>query len=76
MMPVIVDTEELAREQTSDKKLQQELQQEYPSSSFKLQKFLLPETNVSLYCDCSQDNIRPYVPVLRRRIFNMIRKSH
>jgi len=43
MMSVIVDTEELTQQQATDKKLLQEL--ESPSSSLKLQKFLLPETN-------------------------------
>jgi len=50
MMPVIVDTEELAQQQATDKELLREL--ESPSSSLKLRKFLLPETNSSLYCDC------------------------
>jgi len=54
MMPVIVDTEELAQQQATDKELLREL--ELSSSSLKLQKFLLPE--ISLYCDCSQNNVR------------------
>jgi len=71
MMLVIFDTEELAQQQTADKELLREL--ESPSSSLKLQKFLLPETKSSLYCDCSQNNVRPVVPaILRRRIFDMV----
>ena len=71
MMPVIVDTEELAQQQATDEELQREL--ESSSSSLKLQKFLLPETNTTLYCDCFQDNVRPFVPVtLRHRVFDMV----
>ena len=75
-MPTIVDTEELAREQASDEELQRELQSQ--SSTLKLQRFLLPETNATLYCDCSTTEIRPFVPAsLRRRIFDMVhRMSH
>jgi len=67
MIPV-VDTEELAQ-QATDKEL---LELESPSPSLKLQKFLLPETNSSLYCDGSQ-NVRSFVPaILHRRIFDMV----
>jgi len=61
MMPVIVDTEELAQQQATDEELLL-LELKSSSSSLKLQMFLLPETNSSLYCDCSQNNVRPFVP--------------
>jgi len=71
IMPVIVDTEELAQQQATDKELLREL--ESPSSSLKLQKFLFPETNSSLYCNCSQNSVRPFVLAsLRRCIFDMV----
>ena len=75
-MPVIVSLEDLAQEQEKDEELQQEIQSQ--ASSLKLQKFLLPESNSTLFCDCSTNEIRPYVPVsLRRRIFDTVHQmSH
>jgi len=69
IMPVIV-TEELAQQQTTD----QEFRRVQSSlSNLKLQKFLLPKTNSTLHCNCSQNNVRPFVSViLRRRVYDMI----
>jgi len=69
MMPII-DTEELAQEQTTDEEFQRVLQSF--SSNLKLQKFLLSKTNSIFYCDCFQNNVRLFVPViLYRRVFDM-----
>lgn len=71
-MPIIVDSEELAREQSTDEELQA------PATTLKLQRFFLPDSSSSLYCDCSTSEIRSFIPTsLRRRIFDMVhRMSH
>lgn len=68
--PVIVTTEQLAEKQKQDEELTKILQE---TTALNLQKFTLPETSQSLYCECSQNIVRPYVPViLRRRIFDVV----
>jgi len=70
-MPIIVDTEELAQQQITDKELQRILQSF--SYNLELQKFLLLKTNSTLYCDCSQNNVRPFIPMtLCRHVFDMV----
>lgn len=65
-MPIITSMEELAEAQQVDDELKTLLE---GKTSLKLQKFILSNTNRTLYCDCSTDTIRPFVPKnLRRRV--------
>lgn len=71
-MPVIVTTEELAAAQQTDTELQQLLNVS-STTGLKLQKLTLAGTTTPLYCDCSTENIRPFVPqTFRRRIFDLV----
>ncbi|XP_011688834.1 PREDICTED: uncharacterized protein LOC105450599 [Wasmannia auropunctata] len=66
--PRIVSTDELAEEQNSDEELQQILNSE---TSLKLRKLQLTDSNITLFCDISGEDVRPYVPLnLRKQIFN------
>lgn len=61
----------IASSQTNDKELEQLLNN--PSSSLKLAKVELPNSNLQLYCDTSTDNLRPYIASnLRKPIFELI----
>lgn len=74
-MPVVVTTEELAREQESDEELVTLLKSD---TALRLRKLRLDETDRIVYCDISQDEVRPYVPgSLRKAIINTAhRLSH
>ena len=75
-MPTSLDMQEIAEAQASDDELQQLKQS--TSTSLKLKKFTLSETASSIYCDTSEQEIRPYIPgPLRRRVFDMVHQmSH
>jgi hypothetical protein len=69
-MPIITTTEELAEAQQSDTELQDILNSD---TSLNLRKFTLPGSVSPIYCDCSTEEIRAYVPgVLRRKIFDSV----
>lgn len=69
-MPVVVNTDELAKEQVTDDELQQLLN---GTTSLQLRKIRIDETDSALYCDVSGKEIRPYIPrTLRKQIFNMV----
>lgn len=66
-MPIIVSLEELAEFQKEDDELKSLL----TNSSLKLQKLILTGSTSPIFCDCSSEDIRPYIPQqLRRRIFD------
>ncbi|KAM0731565.1 hypothetical protein ACS0PU_002625 [Formica fusca] len=68
-MPVIVSLEDMTTYQQEDEELKSLL----TDSSLKLQKLILTGSSSPIFCDCSTDNIRPYVPqLLRRRIFDVV----
>lgn len=73
-MPVIVSTEELAKEQQQDEKLVRILSGQ---TSLRMKKLRLDDTDTTIYCEVT-DDIRIYVPAtLRRKIFNTVHKmSH
>ncbi|KAG5328076.1 PDCD5 protein, partial [Acromyrmex charruanus] len=60
VMPTSLDMQEIAEAQTSDDELQQLKQS--TSTSLKLKKFTLSETASNIYCDTSEEEIRPYIP--------------
>lgn len=69
-MPIIVSLEELANYQKEDEELQALLSS---NSSLLLKKFILSGSTIPIYCDCSSELIRPYVPkLLRKRIFDVV----
>jgi len=69
-MPIITSMEELAKAQQEDDELKTLLE---GNTSLKLRKFTISDTELTLYCDCSTDTIRPFVPkTLRRRIFEAV----
>ena len=75
VMPTSLDMQEIAEAQASDDELQQLKQS--TSTSLKLKKFTLSETASNIYCDTSEEEIRPYIPrPLRRRVFDMCIKCH
>ena len=62
--------QELAEAQKSDDELATLVGS---NTSLKLQQFILSGTTSPVYCDCSTERIRPYVPTaLRRRIFDAV----
>lgn len=66
-MPVITTTEELA--QDTDEELKGILKDK--THSLQLKKLRLDNTDTTIYCDVSQEEVRPYVPrTLRKRIFD------
>jgi len=68
-MPIIVTTEELARQQETDEELKKLLQD--GTHSLQLRKLRLDDTDTSIYCDISAEEIRPYMPKsLRNQIFD------
>lgn len=71
-MPVVITTEKLLREQETDEELKILLQ---TPTNLRLRKPQLDDTNRTIYCDVSEKDVRPYVPLsLRRAIFDQ--KSH
>jgi len=74
MMPIIIDTEKLAQQQSIDEELQPILQSS--SSNLKLQKFFLPETNSTFYCDYSQSNVQLFVPVTSSKLTTWYMAHH
>lgn len=69
-MPIITSMEELAEVQQEDDELETLLK---GNTSLKLRKFILSDTDLPLYCDCSTDLIRPFVPKpFRRKIFEAV----
>lgn len=69
-MPVKLDMQEIALEQSNDPDLQQLLQ---TKTSLTLQKFTLIDTANVIYCETSTEEIRPYIPKsLRRRVFDLV----
>lgn len=75
-MPVVVTTEELAKEQATDPELQTLLQT--TTTSLKLQKFRIDHSDNIIYCDVAGEDVRPYVPeLIRQTIFNIVQNlSH
>lgn len=71
-VPVITSTEELAQAQQTDTELRTILDTD---TSLNLRKFTLPGSVTPIYCDCSTEEIRVYVPGnLRRQIFNAVHR--
>lgn len=71
IMPVIISTEELLQAQTDDEELKEILQSD--CSSLDLRKLRFQDSDATLYCDVSTNDVRPYVPKsLRRRIFDTV----
>ncbi|KAK2578263.1 hypothetical protein KPH14_000527, partial [Odynerus spinipes] len=71
-MPVIVTTQQLADEQANDEELQNLL---LHNTVLDLKKGTVIRSTTPLYCDCSTDVIRPYVPkTLRKQIFHMVHR--
>jgi len=58
-LPVIVSLEDLAQAQVDDEELKILLT---TKSSLKLQKFILSGSTIPIFCDCSTECIRPYIP--------------
>lgn len=73
--PSAIDYTEMARAQDSEEELQTLLNN---SSSLKLKLLTLPCSEIPIYCDVSEDNVRPYVPSsFRFKVFESIHKlSH
>ncbi|XP_018396122.1 PREDICTED: uncharacterized protein K02A2.6-like [Cyphomyrmex costatus] len=76
VMPTSLDMQEIAVAQVSDEELQQLKQS--TSTFLKLKKFTLSETASIIYCDTSEEEVRPYIPgPLRRRVFDLVNQmSH
>lgn len=74
-MPTIVSTDDLAHEQADDEELRFLLDS---PASLNLRKLRLVDSDRTIVCDTSGDDVRPYVPLsLRRTIFdNVHRLSH
>lgn len=67
--PSTINFEELARAQDKDSTIQSLMQQ--PNLSIK--KITFPGTNITMYCETSTPQIRPYVPAqYRRNVFDAI----
>lgn len=68
--PVIVSTEELAEEQQKDEELQDILT---GKTYVKLRLFTLTGSSRPLYCEVTEEAIKPYIPKnLRRKIFDAV----
>lgn len=57
----IIDYEKIAVEQQKDPELQQLLRNQ-PSHSLQLKKTLFPDSTLEVYCDVSNNLVRPYIP--------------
>jgi len=70
-LPIIVSADDLATAQEKDEKLQQLLKTD--TSSLQLKKLRLEDSDKTLYCDVSQDEVCLYEPKeLRKRILQMV----
>lgn len=70
-MPSIISAEELSTSQSSDVELQKLLSSE--STNLQLRKLKVNQSHISIYCDVSTDDVRPYVPLdLRKKVFDNI----
>lgn len=68
--PIIITTEELTEKQQQDKELQEILK---GKTSLKLRQFTLIGSQLPLYCECSEEAIKPYnSETLRKKIFDAI----
>lgn len=68
--PVLFNTEEIAAEQQKDEELPHILE---GRTSLYLQPFNLTGSNRTLYCEVSQDSVRPYIPkALRKKLFDAV----
>lgn len=66
-----VDYKSVEREQKSNAELNEILQTN--STNLNLKKINFPELSVALYCDITNDTVRPYVPkTLRKAVFNSL----
>jgi len=61
-MPIIVTTEKLARQQETDEELKKLFQD--GTHSLQLRKLRLDNTDTSIYCDISAEEVRPMCPKL------------
>ena len=69
--PVIISTEDIANAQLEDEELKEYLRS--GSSSLQLKKLNLENSDTSLYCDISGNDVRPYIPLsLRRKVFDIV----
>ncbi|XP_039304381.1 uncharacterized protein K02A2.6-like [Solenopsis invicta] len=67
---IAISLDELADYQKEDEELQDLLSS---NSSLQLRKLILSGSTSPIYCDCSSELIRPYVPKsLRKRIFDVV----
>lgn len=64
----IIDYQALAEDQRTDEELQQILQ-DNGNFSISVKTIVLPNTDLSVYCDTSTDRIRPFVTKKFRKIF-------
>ncbi|KMQ85902.1 pol polyprotein [Lasius niger] len=76
-MPTIISTEDIALEQLKDEELQ-ELVTSPSTSNLQLRKLRLNDSEHTIFCDVSTEEIRLYIPrILRRNIFDTVhRLSH
>ena len=63
--PTPINYQQMAEAQTSDAELLTYLGNS--ATSLKLNKILIPDTNVKLFCDISTGKIRPFVPAAQRK---------
>lgn len=68
-MPVLISITELANAQATDDELQEILKKK---GQWNLHKIQVDDSDVFIYCDLAEDNLKPYVPVcLRKKIFRL-----
>lgn len=68
--PVIITTDDIAANQRTDEELKNLLQN---PGTLNLKQLRVDNTETTIYCDVSTENIRPYIPKpLRRRIFDVV----
>lgn len=70
----IIDYEVIAKCQNNDNELLELLKKSEDNlNSLKFQKFLLPDSDLTIYCDMSLKNPRPYIPRrFRKKIFESL----
>lgn len=70
-LPTSINYDEMANEQSADEELQALLAANNPG--LELKQMTLPSSKTPLYCDISQNSVRPYVPPsFRRQVFDMV----
>lgn len=71
-MPVVISTDDIAKEQEIDEELRIILSSS--ASSLQLRKLYLNDAqDTAIYCDVSEKDVRPFIPrTLRRQIFNTV----